>query len=47
MNASVSRYSMPAIASRSCSCVNVCRAADREYSRPAPCGDEFSDSGLP
>ena len=47
MNASVSRYSMPTIASRNCARVNVLRAADRECSRLAPCGDEFSESGLP
>ena len=47
MNASVSRYSMPVMASRSCSCVNSRRAADREWLRPAPCGDEFSESASP
>ena len=41
------RHSMPAIAASSCARVNVLRAAERLYSRPAPCGEEFSDSRLP
>ncbi|MDF2492645.1 MAG: hypothetical protein K0Q58_1223 [Microbacterium sp.] len=47
MKAGVSRYSIPVMASRSCSCVNRFRAADRENSRPAPWGDELSDGGKP
>ena len=43
----MSRYSMPTIASRSCSRVNVARALVREYSRPAPCGAESSDEPSP
>jgi len=47
MNAAESRYSMPTIDARRSSIVNVARARFREYSRPAPCGDEFSASALP
>ncbi len=46
-NASVSRNSIPAMASRSWSCVKVFRAAVREYARPAPWGELCSDSGSP
>lgn len=47
MKASVSRHSMPTIASLRSSSVNCRRAAEREYSRPAPCGDDMSDTALP
>ena len=41
------RHSMPCMAASSSARLNTLRAADRLYSRPAPCGEEFSDSRLP
>ncbi len=41
------RHSMPVIASSSSARVNVRRALERLYSRPAPCGEEFSDIRFP
>ena len=37
----------PAMAVRRSATENALRAAVREYSRPAPCGEEFSDMRLP
>ena len=38
---------MPRMAVFSSASVNVFRAALREYSRPAPCGEELRDTGFP
>ena len=45
--ASLCRHSMPVIDSSSCARVNVLRALRPRVRPAAPCGEEFSDSGLP
>src|ERR1035441_8085151 len=46
-NASERPHSMPSMAASSCSRVNVSRATRRLKFRPAPCGEELSDSLFP